>query len=42
MPDVTHGAADKNWFLDMIEAVEILEMAKGYRLSMGRHSTVYL
>ena len=36
-----HGAADRNWFLDMIEVIRKPEMAKGYRLRMERHRAVY-
>ena len=36
-----HEATDRNWFLDMIEVIRKPDMAKGYRLRMERHRTVY-
>ena len=36
-----HGAADRDWFLDMIEVIRKPEMAEGYRLRMERHLKVF-
>ena len=34
-------AVDRDFYLDMISMISRPEMAKGYRLRMERHSTVY-
>ena len=34
-------AVDRDWYLDMISTVTKPEMAKGYRLRMERHRSVF-
>ena len=36
-----HGATDRKWFLDMISMITEPAIAKGYRLRMERHRSVF-